>query len=150
MKNHLFAMAIRTPMSRTRDARFENACASSSGRPKSLTSRAPATLNRSVIWVLMSALSPICSRVSACSLRPIHRAGRRNSGTSTSDTTVTCQDSANMAMSTIVTEIRLPSTPPRVEVNACCAPMTSLLSREMSAPVCARVKNATDCRCTWS
>ncbi len=50
----------------------------------------------------------------------------------------------------MTTEMRLPSTPPRVDVKACCAPMTSLLSREMSAPVWARVKNATDWLCTWS
>ena len=37
----------------------------------------------------------------------------------------------------------------RVEVNACCAPITSLFSRLTSEPVCARVKNAIGCRCTW-
>ncbi len=35
-----------------------------------------------------------------------------------------------------------------VDVMACCAPMTSLLSRLTSEPVCARVKNAIGCRCT--
>ncbi len=39
----------------------------------------------------------------------------------------------------------MPTTPPSVEVNACCAPMTSLLSREISAPVWVRVKNASGC-----
>ena len=42
------------------------------------------------------------------------------------------------------------TTPDRVEVKACWAPMTSLLSREMSAPVWVRVKNATGIRCTWA
>ncbi len=37
-----------------------------------------------------------------------------------------------------------------VEVNARWAPITSLLSRETSAPVWVRVKNASDCRCTWA
>ena len=37
----------------------------------------------------------------------------------------------------------------RVEVNARWAPITSLLSRETSAPVWVRVKNASDIRCTW-
>ncbi len=36
-----------------------------------------------------------------------------------------------------------------VEVIACCAPITSLFSRDTSEPVCARVKNAMGCRCTW-
>ena len=35
-------------------------------------------------------------------------------------------------------------------VTACCAPITSLLSRDCSAPVCVRVKNAIGIRCTWS
>ena len=35
-----------------------------------------------------------------------------------------------------------------VEVNARWAPITSLLSRETSAPVWVRVKNASDIRCT--
>ena len=36
-----------------------------------------------------------------------------------------------------------------VEVNARWAPMTSLFSRETSAPVWVRVKNASDWRWTW-
>ncbi|PRY32009.1 hypothetical protein CLV70_102220 [Pseudosporangium ferrugineum] len=44
----------------------------------------------------------------------------------------------------------LPTTPESVLLNACCAPMTSLLSRETRAPVRVRVKNATGIRCTWS
>ncbi len=63
---------------------------------------------------------------------------------------MTCQDSTNIAVSTMATEIRLPSTPPSVDVKACCAPITSLLSREIRAPVWARVKKAIDWRCTWS
>ncbi len=42
------------------------------------------------------------------------------------------------------------TTPDSVEVNACCAPITSLLSRLTSAPVWVRVKNASDIRCTCS
>ena len=44
--------------------------------------------------------------------------------------------------------ITLLTTPDSVEVKACCAPMTSLLSRETSAPVWVRVKNASGIRCT--
>ena len=42
------------------------------------------------------------------------------------------------------------STVPSVLVTACCAPMTSLFSRDCSEPVCVRVKNAIGIRCTWS
>ncbi len=40
--------------------------------------------------------------------------------------------------------------PDSVDVNACCAPITSLFSRLTSAPVCVRVKNCSGIRCTWS
>jgi hypothetical protein len=36
-----------------------------------------------------------------------------------------------------------------VDVSACCALMMSQFSLLTSEPVCARVKNATGCRCTW-
>ncbi len=36
-----------------------------------------------------------------------------------------------------------------VEVIACCAPITSLFSRDTSEPVCALVKKAMGCCCTW-
>ena len=39
---------------------------------------------------------------------------------------------------------------PSVLVTACCAPITSLFSRDINAPVWVRVKNAIGIRCTWS
>ena len=92
----------------------------------------------------MSAFSRICSRVSCWSLRPIQRAGSRKMGTRIRAEIVTCQESRNIVTSTMVKAMRLPTTPLRVEVNACWAPITSLFSREISAPVCARVKKAID------
>ena len=59
-----------------------------------------------------------------------------------------CQESASIAAATSTRLTTLDTTPESVEVNACCAPMTSLLSREISAPVCVRVKNATGIRWT--
>ena len=59
-----------------------------------------------------------------------------------------CHDSTNIATRTSTRLIRLDTTPDSVEVNACCAPMTSLLSREISAPVWVRVKNAIGIRWT--
>ena len=49
-------MAVVMPMSRTRPARSPNDCASTSGRPNSVTSSAPDTLNRSVVVVFIDAL----------------------------------------------------------------------------------------------
>ena len=42
------------------------------------------------------------------------------------------------------------TTVPRVLVTACCAPITSLFIRLISAPVWVRVKNEIGSRCTWS
>ena len=50
-------MACWTPMSRTRAARSAKRAASTSGRPNSLTSSAPATPNRSVIVAFIFASS---------------------------------------------------------------------------------------------
>ena len=44
----------------------------------------------------------------------------------------------------------LDTTDDSVEVNACCAPITSVLRRLTSAPVWVRVKNATGIRWTWA
>ncbi len=150
VKKTRFAIAILTPMSRTRPDLPEKSADSSSGRPNSLTSRAPATLKRSVICVDMSAFSCICSRVICCSVRPIQRAGTRKIGSRISEATVICHDRNSIATTTATRLIMLPTTPESVEVNACCAPITSLLRRETSAPVWARVKKATGMRCTWS
>ena len=48
------------------------------------------------------------------------------------------------------TPIELPTTLDSIEVNACWAPMTSVLSRLTSAPVWARVKKAIGWRSTWA
>ncbi len=57
MKNRAY-MAWVTPMSRTRPAFCSNSSRSSSGRPNSLTSRAPETLNRSFMVLFIWALRP--------------------------------------------------------------------------------------------
>ena len=48
------------------------------------------------------------------------------------------------------TDTMLENTVPRVLVTACCAPMTSLFMRDISEPVCVRVKNDSGWCCTWS
>ena len=75
-------MADVTPMSRTLPARLEKASASVSGRPNSLTSRAPETLKRSVIIWPISPFRRYFSRVISASRRPVQRAGSTNRGSS--------------------------------------------------------------------
>ena len=91
-------IACVTPMSRTRPALSENESDSCSGRPKSLTSNAPETLNRSVIICPISPFSSYRSRVMPASLRPTNLAGSTNSGSSTSDRSVICHESTNIAI----------------------------------------------------
>ena len=83
-------------------------------------------------------------------MAPIRLAGRTNTGSSTSASAVICQDSVNITAAVSTRLTTLLTTPDRVEVKACWAPSTSLLSRLTSAPVWVRVKNASGIRCTWS
>ena len=143
-------MADCTPMSRTRSARLANRSASASGRPNSFTSNAPATPNRSVIVAFIDASNWYDSRVMSASRRPTRRAGRMNTGSMRSESSVTCHDRVSMTAAVSTSWMTLLTTPDRVEVKARCAPRTSLLSRLTSAPVWVRVKNCTGIRWTWS
>ena len=89
--------AMRTPMSRTLAARTAYSSSSTAGRPNSLTSRAPATLKRSVMRVPTSAFCTICSCARPASLRPISRAGTRKNGTRASAPRVSGHDSRAIA-----------------------------------------------------
>ena len=148
-RNMLRCAAIETPMSRTRAARASYCADSSSGRPKSLTSSAPATLNRSVIRAPSSAFNVICSRVRPARRRPRKRVGSRNNGTRTRAASVSCHDKDVIATSSTTRLTALLTTVDNVVVNACCAPTTSELMRVTRAPVCARVKNAMGWASTW-
>ena len=142
-----------TPMSRTRPALDSKASRSSRGRPNSLTSSAPDTLNRSFMVLFISALMAYDSRVITDSRRPTRLAGNTKMGRMIRLIRVICQESRNITMRTRVTLIRLETIDERVSVKACWAPMTSLLSRLMRAPVWVRVKKAMGifwmCSNTW-
>ncbi len=143
-------MAEDTPISRTRPALRAKASDSTSGRPNSFTSRAPATLKRSVMVCPMAPFRVYCSRVMAWSRRPTNRAGSMNSGRRARARSVICHESANIAANVAATPTTLPTTLDSVEVNACCAPCTSPFSRVTRAPVWVRLKNATGICWTWS
>ena len=125
-----------------------NVASSRSRSPNSLTSIAPETLKRSVICVFIAALCSICSREMSCRRRPTRRAGMMNSGSTTSASSVSRHSRASIAMSVVISTMTLLTTLPSVLVTAVWAPITSLLSRLMIAPVCVRVKNAIGMRCT--
>lgn len=142
------AIAVRTPMSRTRRARAANSADSSPGRPKSLMSVAPGAENRSVIRVPIDAFRFAASRCRRAIRLPVRRAGTTNTGSSTSASRVICQDRVSMTARVSSSVTRLLTTPDSVLLKARWAPITSLLSRLTSAPVRVRVKNATGMRCT--
>jgi hypothetical protein len=73
-----------------------------------------------------------------------------NSGSMTSESAVICHESVNMTAAVSTSWITLLTTPESVDVNARCAPSTSLLRRLTRAPVCVRVKNCSGIRWTWS
>lgn len=148
--NHREYIAERMPMSRTATARVANSSVSRSWSPNSLTSWAPDTPNRSVIWAFMPALSCIESRVIDWSRRPTRLDGTRNNGSSTTATSVMRQSRAIIATSVKPRVITLDTTVPSVPVSARWAPITSLLRRLTIAPVWERVKNCNGMRCTWS
>ena len=63
---------------------------------------------------------------------------------------VSLHSRASIAMSVSVSVMTFETTVPSVPVTALCAPITSLFSRLIKAPVCVRVKKAMGCRCTRS
>ena len=136
-------------MSRTWAALVSKLAASSSGRPKSLTSIAPDTLKRSVMTMFISALTSRPSRIIEPTRWPTRRAGIKKIGKSNSATRVICHDSTNIVASTMTTSTALPTTFESRSVKACCAPITSLLSRLISAPVWVREKNAIGIDWMW-
>lgn len=107
---------------------------------------APGAEKRSVIWVLIAELWLAASRSSRASRLPIRRAGTTKIGSSTSASTVSCQDRPIITARVRTRVTRLLTTPDSVSLKARWAPSTSLLSRLTSAPVRVRVKNATGMR----
>ena len=137
-------------MSRTRPARSWKSADSRSGLPNSFTSRAPETLKRSVMLLFIEASSWNDSRVSFCIPRPTRLAGMMNVGTMTRAMSVSRHSRPIITARVTTTSKTFCTTVPRVPVNACWAPSTSLFMRLMRAPVCVRVKKARGMRWTWS
>ena len=63
---------------------------------------------------------------------------------------MSCHDRVAIVAMMRASDTTLLTTLDSTEVNACWAPMTSLLSRLTRAPVWARVKKATGWRSTWA
>src|SRR5664280_2834789 len=135
-------MAIRMPVRCTAAAVLANCSCSSLARPKSFTSSAPETLNRSVMAPDSSPLSCWAVRVRSASFVPTSRAGTRKIGSRISAASVSCHERAIIATSVTASPTMFETTVDRVDVNACCAPRTSDWSLDVSLPVCVREKKA--------
>jgi hypothetical protein len=59
----------------------------------------------------------------------------RKTGRSINEVSVICQDKISIVLKTITKLIPLEMIPLSVDVNACCAPITSPLTREINEPV---------------
>ncbi len=81
---------------------------------------------------------------------PTRLAGMTKIGRTISDSRVRRHSSRVITTRVLTSTMTLDTTLPRVLVTAFWAPMTSLFSRLISAPVWVRVKKATGIRCTLS
>ena len=119
-----------------------------SGSGSSATPKLSGAEKRSVICVLIAELWSAASRRRAARRLPIRRAGTRNTGSMTTASTVTSHEVLSMTIRVRTSATTFVTTPESVPLKACCAPMTSLLSRLTRAPVRVRVKNAIGIFCT--
>ena len=94
------------------------------------------------------ALRVMASRAAFSWTLPTRFDSQIKNGTTTSDANVNFHDSVSIAASVTTTESTLLTALRNTNVNADCAPTTSLFRRLMSEPVWVRVKNAIGMRCT--
>ena len=135
MKKTRLSIAIDIPISATFRAFAENSSFSFRELPYKETNKAPETLNLSVIVDDIEAFISKDSLVYPCNLRPTHLVGIKKTGNKVKEIKVICQESVSMVAATRIKLSRLLITPERVEVKACCAPMTSEFNLEIRAPV---------------
>ena len=112
-----------------------NSSASSSGRPKSFTSVAPGAEKRSVICVVIAALWSAASRCRYRRAADPTRGDEERRQQHDARVRVICHDSRIMTTSVSTSAITFVTTPDSADVNARCAPITSLFRRLTSAPV---------------
>ncbi len=80
---------------------------------------------------------------------PTRRLIHTNSGSRSSETTVSRQSRASIATIVATTLVRLETSEVAVEVTVACMPPMSLAMRDWTSPVRVRVKKASDMRCSW-
>ena len=81
---------------------------------------------------------------------PTRRLIQTNTGSMSSETTVSRQSSATMATIVATTVVRLETSEVAVEVTVACIPPMSLAIRDWTSPVRVRVKKASGIRWRWA
>jgi hypothetical protein len=118
-------------------------------RPMVRPSRMPLTDSDS--WTAEDMTANCFWRCAVILLRsvPTRRLIHTNSGSSSSETTVSRQSRATIATTVAMTPVRLETREVAVEVTVACMPPMSLAIRDCTSPVRVRVKNASDIRWRW-
>ena len=83
-------------------------------------------------------------------MRATRRVSQIAGGSTTSETSESCQDSATIATSVATAVVRFEATDVAVEVTTDCMPPMSLVIRDCTSPVRVRVKKPIDWRCRWA
>ena len=96
---------------------------------------------------LRSASSRCWAAVIARRMRATRRVSQIDGGSTSRDTSVSCQLSASIATNVATAVVRFEATDVAVEVTTDCMPPMSLVIRDCTSPVRVRVKKATDWRC---
>ena len=96
------------------------------------------------------AFRSICSSVIRRRIFATLRAGNVKRGRAAIASSVSRQSARSITTRMTATETMLENTVTKVPVIACCAPTTSVLTREISSPVLVAVKNRSDILCKCS
>ncbi len=119
-------------------------------RPIVRPSRIPETDSDSSTMADIAAICRCRREVIRRRSRPTLRLIHTNSGSVPSETSVSRQSRASIAMTVAVTEVKLETSEVAVEVTVDCMPPMSLAILDCTSPVRVRVKNASGIRWRWA
>lgn len=117
--------------------------------PIVLASSTPVTDRDSSTIVVSRAIRRVRPRASVRRFLPSRSVNRRNSGTTISDSSASCQSSRISATVMAIVVVAFCTIDPAVVVMTLSTPPMSLKTRESTSPLFVRVKKPSDIRCRW-
>ncbi len=141
------ASCARSSRSTSRDDDAVKRSTSAGPVPVVRDSSTPPIERASSTVTLRSASSRCWAAVIARRMRATRRVSQIDGGSTSRDTSVSCQLSASIATNVATAVVRFEATEVAVEVTTDCMPPMSLVIRDCTSPVRVRVKKATDWRC---